>query len=454
MPAPAVYPLMPRAVSSTALSLGRAFAPRVLALYVALYVAPFPLDLIPGLDGVVSAVYGGLWDVVVPWVGQHLLAIDAPIVRRYSGSGDTLFHYVSLFAYALFATLGAIAWTLVARRRGAEGLGVTALWLRIVTRYYLASTMLSYGFVKLFKLQFPAPSLERLITPYGESSPMGLAWTFMGYSTSYTVFSGALEVVAGLLLLSRRLTLLGSLVAAGVMTNVVMLNFSYDIAVKQYSLHLLGFALLLMARDRARLYALFASGRPAPARVVESPWRGERARRRWRIVCVALSLYLVTVHCVLNLMWIPRLGDGQPAPPLYGLYEVERFELDGRELPPLLTADERWRWVIFDRRGRLSTLAMDGAKQVYSAAVDEDAGTLTLTPMPRWYGELERPDEQEPPPRVTHVLTFTRGPDDSLALAGELDARAHEVTLQPVPRERFRLLTRGFRWVQEYPYNR
>lgn len=428
---------------------------RVLIVYVALLIAPFPLDLIPGVEAVVGAVYGGFWEAIVPWLGRHVLGIEAPIVRRLSGSGDTLFHYVECFARALLAVLGALVWSALARRRGAGGEARALLWLRLAARYYLASTMLSYGFAKLFKLQFPQPSLARLIEPIGDASPMGLMWTFMGYSAPYTIFTGALEVLAGLLLLSRRLTLAGSLVTAGVMVNVVMLNLSYDVAVKLWSLHLLGIAALLAAPDRARLYALLVSGAPAPAGAEDRPLESPRGRRRLRVFGVALSIYLLFIHAALNAALISEYGDGRPTPPLYGLYEVEGFTMDGEERPPLLTDAERWRYVIFDRNGNLSTVGMDGARRGYTLAVDEEAGTLTLKPAPRWRGELEDPTEEPPPPPdETYVLKYTCSSDRAVRIEGAIAGRDYALRLTLVPRERFTLVRRGFRWVQEYPFNR
>jgi uncharacterized membrane protein YphA (DoxX/SURF4 family) len=111
-------------------------------------------------------------------------------------------------------------------------------WLRVYVRYVLAAAMLGYGMAKVFKSQFPAISDMRLMQPYGDSSPMALLWNFMGFSTAYTIFVGAAEVLGGLLLLFRRTATLGALVVIAVMSNIVMLNFCYDVPVKLYSVHL------------------------------------------------------------------------------------------------------------------------------------------------------------------------------------------------------------------------
>ena len=122
--------------------------------------------------------------------------------------------------------------------------------------------MITYGSVKVIKSQFPNPTLDRLLQPFGDASPMGLLWTFMGASESYNIFTGAGEMLGGLLLTTRRTTLLGALVCFGVMSHVAMLNFSYDVPVKLFSMHLLAMALFLMAPDLGRLARMFVLNRP------------------------------------------------------------------------------------------------------------------------------------------------------------------------------------------------
>src|SRR5262249_17022289 len=99
---------------------------------------------------------------------------------------------------------------------------------------------------------------------YGDSSPMNLLWTFMGFSDGYNLFAGAGELLGGILLATRRTTLLGALVSLAVMTHVAVLNLCYDVPVKLLSLHLVAMALYLIVPDARRLAAFFLSNRPAP----------------------------------------------------------------------------------------------------------------------------------------------------------------------------------------------
>ena len=64
---------------------------------------------------------------------------------------------------------------------------------------------------------------------------------------------GVVELLGGVLLTCRRTRLLGALVVLGVMANVVMLNFCYDVSVKLHSSHLLAMTLFVAAAGLRRL---------------------------------------------------------------------------------------------------------------------------------------------------------------------------------------------------------
>src|SRR5262249_42535112 len=132
---------------------------------------------------------------------------------------------------------------------------------------------------------------DTLLHTYGESSPMHLLWTFMGASDGYTWFTGAGEMLAGLLLCTRRTTLLGALVTFGVMAHVVALNFCFDVPVKLFSSHLVLMSVFLVAPDLPWLTKVFLLGRS------EAP-RGYTplVHRRWLdwTLCVVRSVIVLT----------------------------------------------------------------------------------------------------------------------------------------------------------------
>jgi hypothetical protein len=210
---------------------------RFFFVYFALYIFPFPISVVQ-----VPFDFSLIWDAPVLWLGKTLFDYD--ITVRPNGSGDTTWNYLQILLITIVSCIATIVWSVVDRKRA--NYDKLYQWLIVFLRFYLGSAMIGYGFAKVIKTQFPLPHLGRLTQTYGESSPMGLLWTFMGFSVGYNFFTGMAEVVGGLLLCFRRTRLIGALVCVGVMSNVVMLNFAYDVPVKLYSSHLLAMAIFLM----------------------------------------------------------------------------------------------------------------------------------------------------------------------------------------------------------------
>lgn len=425
---------LPPVTPSLAWSAPRRHAFRFLALYFLLYALPFPLEIIPG-PSLLAELYVQAWHAVIPWVGRAVLGIDYEIPLAPTGSGDTTAEYVKLFCVLVLATAGSTVWSLLARRPSHPRL---AAWLMVYARYWLGSVMLGYGFAKLFLLQFPAPDSFRLIEPYGESSPMGLVWAFMGQSPAYQFFAGAVEAVGGVLLFWRRTTTLGALVTAGAMTNVVMLNFGYDVPVKLFSSHLLLTAIALACLDAPRLAAVLL-GRSAPAREVPPVLDGRRSRWVRRVGKTVFVGGLLVLHVLMSASTYTERGPGAPKPTLYGLYEVTSHTRDGIE-QTLASDPPTLHHVSFALYDRLVLWPVRGEAKRYTVEIDEEAGTLVLT---------SREPGIEP-----QTLRFHAPSDDTLVIEGTLDGTEQRLTLHRTDEQQLRLPSRGFHWINETPYNR
>lgn len=212
---------------------------RFSCIYILLYTLPAPYTYIPGISYAAQLFTEG-WNLLGIWFGETILPIGGTIRTNATGSGDRTIDYIQLLLCLILSVLGALVWIALDRKR--KEYHKLSYWMRLHVRYYLFAMFFVYGMAKVIKIQFSSPGITRLLQPLGEMSPMGLAWTFMGFSEPYTIFAGLMEVLAAVLLLFRKTTLLGAFVGAGVMSNVVMMNFSYDIPVKLFSLHLLLFS--------------------------------------------------------------------------------------------------------------------------------------------------------------------------------------------------------------------
>lgn len=145
----------------------------------------------------------------VPWFAAHVLKLEKPITIFTNGSGDTTYDYVTMFVYLLLAFFTTIIWSLLDRNR--DHYQLLLYWTSVLVRYFLAMNMLIYGFAKVFHLQMAFPMLSELIQPLGDKSPMGLAWTYVGFSKEFSFFTGFAEVFAGFFLFFRRTVTFGAL---------------------------------------------------------------------------------------------------------------------------------------------------------------------------------------------------------------------------------------------------
>jgi NADH:ubiquinone oxidoreductase subunit K len=408
--------------------------------YLVLYNFPFPLDSIPWLGPILTQPYTDLWNALVPWVGKHLFHVT--ITVRPNGSGDTTYNYVQVFCYLVIALAAAAVWTLLGAfwvKKRTQRLDYDRLseGLRTYVRFALGLTMISYGASKVIPAQFPQPGLDQLVQTFGEASPMGILWTFMGASPSYVVFSGLAEMVGGLLLMVRRTALLGALVCIGVMVNVVMLNFSYDVPVKLYSSHLLAMAFFLLLPDLRRLTNVFLLNRPAEPITPHPPLTTGWLRRAAPFLVAVLAVAYTGYALYGSYDGSKQYGNRAPKPPLYGVWNVDELEVDGVARPPLLTDATRWRRLVVSYPGVIGVQLMDSTSAYYRLYLGKRRLALAKFDDPQW-----KPS-----------FSYREIAPGLLALEGTLDGKRTRIKMRRVPDAAFTLTNRGFHWINESPFN-
>ena len=409
---------------------------RLAFVYFLLYIFPFPFNRFEFFN-FLSSRYAIGEAAVVTWAGRHVVGIEKPVVQKFNGSGDTTFDFVHNFCILVVAAVIALIWSALGTRK--TRYPFLHDLLRIYIRFFLGITLIGYGMDKVFPLQFPAPSPGRLMSTYGDSSPMGLLWTFMGFSTAYEVFAGAIETLAGLLLLFRRTTTLGSLLSVCVLTNIVMLNFCFDVPVKLFSSNLLLMAVFLLMPELRRLLNFLVLNRPTTTATL-LPIPGPRWTRVLRVVFgLAFAGYFTWSTChEIAANWHVRSAG--PKPPLYGLWDVESFTLDGKDVPPLTTNAKRWRRVYFNEWGGLGVRLMDDSRLGFITESDAAAHKITIS---------ARED-----PNTKHALNYSQQDAGRASIEGKLLNETIIVGLRKIDTPSSLLMDRGFHWINEFPFNR
>lgn len=406
-------------------------------IFFSLFVVPFPLYYIPYTNYVLKYYYQ-FWRFVNHNITSSILGISEKLSTAFTGSGDSLYQWVNIFTFIIIAFGGTLVWSLLDRKR--PSYRVLSKWFFLFLSYYLVMYMMTYGVLKVFYLQFRFPNMEKLFQTYGHSSPMRLMWTFMGASKTYTVFAGVSEVVAAVLLIFRKTRLLGGVVTFGVMLNVFLMNMSYDIPVKLFSLQLMMMGLFIALVDYQRLLNLFVFDKNTiPASVHQPIFKKVRSQRILFFFQLILVSYMSYITINSRLKAQKRSGSLRPKPALYGIYNVDKFVKNNQIVPPLLTDTVRWNRLLIDYPKRVSVMMMDDSYRRYVVKTDTVKREMTF---------CTRKDTVN-----KYVMKYKRQGKD-LELSGIFKKDTFKIQFKHYPLKNFSLINRGFHWVNEVPYNR
>jgi len=375
-------------------------------------------------------------EALILWTGRHVFYLSGEAAARHpTGSGDTALGWVGAFCAVVVALTVCVVWSAVSEMRGRRReYNTLYAWLRLVMRFVLAATLFGYGFLKVFPLQMPPPSATTLAEAYGASSPMKLAWTFLGASWQYRIFAGLSEVIPAALLCFRRTSTLGAMGAAAVMLNIFMMNIGYDIPVKLYSLELLLMALFLLLPDVTPLWRFFVARKDA---ALTGVWVRKPERKPLQIAACVLQ-GLVIGH----ILFITGVSS-------WKVWHGGETELKGQwnvQSPSGAVVDLHW-----------AVMTMRGAYLVQVKIADQDKPqflTVAASPNTRTL-EFKQPDENGAPTGAAYAtLHWTDAGPGKLQFAGTWKDKPAAFTLEKINVPPTLLMSRGFHWVQEYPVNR
>lgn len=390
------------------------------------------------------------WSALHPltdWVGEHLF--DTRADYSASGSSDTATQWIWLFTLLMVSVLATVVWSVLDRKRP-QYVRLYG-WFRLLLRAVLVAALLLYGMVKVLPSQMTF-SLERLIEPFGDMSPMSILWASTAMSEPYEMALGAAEITAALLLVLPRTAGLGAVLAFVVSLQVALLNLTFDVPVKLFALQLVVYSAILAAPDIARIVkALTGHAVPAPATPpLVAGWRGQRILLAAQVV---FGVWLLITAIIEGHDAWSSYGNGRAKSPLYGIWNVTEYTVAGQTLPPLvdysgkphnaqaLSANERFRRIIFDSTIGVTAQRMDDSMVSFPGEVDTETHSVILAKDLAHQWKIA-------------TFTYEQPETDELILEGQLGGKPVRMRLQRIDLDRFESVSRGFRWVQPAPYFR
>jgi hypothetical protein len=239
---------------------------------------------------------------------------------------DSYWTYAALAACLLLAATLAAIWIQAFKKT--DELRVYA-YSQLIARYYLAAIMLGYGVSKLLGDQFGRVDFDTLISPVGSLRPRALFWGFMGASRSYQIFGGALETLAGALMLFRRTTLVACLLTFALLANIFMLDLAYDVAVKARIVYFAVLTVFIMSPDLKKLFQFFIL--KTGVQLSDLQWVYTGGKNAWLkrglkfLVITVILLVIVRKHIIVYPQYHHAQNQG-----IAGIYKVQAFYLNGQ----------------------------------------------------------------------------------------------------------------------------
>lgn len=270
----------------------------------------------------------------------------------------------------IVAGFGAIIWSLVDTKTRSYSAWYYAL--RVIVRYRLAIGIIGYGMIKFFPLQAPFPSISNLNTYYGNFSRWKLFSLSLGVVPGYESFLGAVEILAGLLLLNRKTATIGAAIVVFFTGNVFMSNLAYEGGETVYSLYLIVFALFLLAFDAERLFNLLAFQKPVAPNFFKPVYQ-QQWQKNGRLIAKSFFIFFFVF-----LYGLKTYSGYQTHPYQFphtaglkgaaGLYNVSEFRLNQQNYPYSATDPVRWQDVVFEKWATISIRSNQPIKPVFTNA--------------------------------------------------------------------------------------
>jgi hypothetical protein len=124
---------------------------------------------------------------------------------------------------------------------------------------------------------------------------------------------------------------------------------------------------------------------------------------------------------------------------MYGIYDITHIEKNKDTVPLLITDTDIWKRILVQRKNSFRTYSMNDTRTIFRAKLDTIEKSIKLT---------NRNDS-------TDIYNFKYSLKDSiLTLNGTHLNDTLFIKAKQYDLKKFKLINRGFHWINERPYNR
>lgn len=214
-------------------------------------------------------------------------------------------------------------------------------WLTTILRYWLAFYIATFGFEKLFNVNF-AFSYHIEDSLVNTLSGQELTWKYYGYSYSLTVIIGLFQIIGSILLLFRRTTLLGVITLLPVQLNILLINIFYGIGpLTTFISIIMVLGLSYLSLERKKDIIVFFSSYKS-----KLPSIGNNTLRNLvRSLCILIPFVFVFYYSY----------DVKKPQKYFGKWKVEKMTRNGEIVSEKAWEKDTlaWKLLYFEERGKL-----------------------------------------------------------------------------------------------------
>ena len=215
------------------------------------------------------------------------------------------------------------------------------IWLTTILRYWLAFYITTFGFEKLFDVNFAfSHHIEDSLV--NTLSGQELTWKYYGYSYSLTVIIGLFQIIGSILLLFRRTTLLGIITLLPVQFNILLINVFYGIGPLTTFISIimvLGLSYLSLERkeDIIAFFSHYKSTLPSIG--------NNTLRKSVRSLCILIPFVFVFYYSY----------DVKKSQKYFGKWKVEKMTRNGEIVSEKAWEKDTlaWKLIYFEERGKM-----------------------------------------------------------------------------------------------------
>ncbi|NAS30955.1 hypothetical protein GTQ40_08245 [Flavobacteriaceae bacterium R38] len=307
---------------------------RFIFLYLLFYIYPYGFEYIQELNTRDIS----FWPGITTWFGETFLGWEFDKENLLNGF-DSKYDYSRFILIALLSVIGTSIWLFIDAKIKRDYNARLNILIKTILRYHIGLTLIIYGLSKVLMLQFGEMDFNRLETTMGNQTGMSFLWAFMSYSKFYTMSTGWIELIGGILLLFRKSTFIGAFILFIAMANVVLIDIGYDVRVKMFAIHLFLMTLILLGDNLKRLYRFFILNTTTKPVEQQALFSNPKAKKIGYSLKGILLLYFVTSSVIIYTDRSAKRTNRYPT--VAGFHTVEMMIKNNDTISEI--NDQRWK---------------------------------------------------------------------------------------------------------------